>query len=159
MTFPLNSIGQYVKNVDLCSSESSSAPSVITAAGGLDNVKVTGQTIDRKQSDGAMAGSVAIATSYLAALTDTKTVSLAHEIQYSSDGSTWDTAVEIEELTVKATSDGGTNERGCDEHAVDLMAQKQYFRVNVTLDLSHSGTDTATFHSVGTLGGFSIIPQ
>jgi len=159
MTFPLNSFSQYVVVKDACSSENSGAPSVITAAAGLDNVKVTGQTIDRKQSNGALAHSMSVCTAWVAALTDTKTMSLAHEIQESDDGSTWDTAEAIEAATVKVTSDGGGNERGEEEYAVDLMSRKRYFRINVTLDLNAANTDTASFHTVAVMGGFDILPQ
>lgn len=160
MTFPLNNVGQYVVAKDACSSANSGAPSLITAAGTGDATKVTGQTLDRKQSDGALAHSCVVSTAYLAALQATETLSLAHELQESADGSTWDTAEAIEASTVKATGEaGGSNERGVDEHSVNLMARKRYIRFNVTPDLSASGTDTATFHTQAVLGGFDIIPQ
>lgn len=156
--FPLNSIAQFVENVDLCSSEDSDAPAVIVAGAGLDNSKVTGQTIDRK-SGTALAHSLSIGTSYLAGLDDGETISLAHEIQESANGSDWDSAEVIEALTVEATQSGAGQSRGISEHAIDLMDRKRFFRINVTLDLSRGATDEATFHSVGTLGGWNQVPQ
>jgi hypothetical protein len=150
-------IGGYVTTHDACSSESSGAPSVITAAGGLDNVKVTGQTIDRVSSDGGMAQSAVISTAYLAALTAAKTLSLAHEYQDSDDGSSWNTAVAIEAAAVKAT--GAGNKRGVDEHNLDLRGLARYVRINVTADLSNTATDTATFHTEAVLGGYDRLPQ
>jgi hypothetical protein len=150
------SLGEYVVSVDACSSENSGAPSLITAAGTGDATKVTGQTIDRYQS-GGFAKSIVVQTSYLAALTAAKDLELAHELQESDDGSSWDTAEVIEATTVKAT--GAGNKRGVDEHAVDCTNRKRYIRFNVTPDLTASGTDTATFHTVATLGGFDQLPQ
>lgn len=156
--FPLNDVGDFLTGNDGCASANSGAPSLITAAGALDNVKVTGQTVDRK-SGTAIAYSAFIQTGYLAALADTETISLAHEYQDSADDSTWNTAVAIEAATVKATSSGGTNERGVDEHKLDLSSLYRYIRINVTPNLSASATDTCLFFTVVTLGGWSQVPQ
>lgn len=154
---PLGTANQFVKMFDANASENSGAPSVITAAAGLDNVKVTGQTIDRK-SGTALAHSAEIATSWLAALTNTKTLSLAHEIQESADDSTWDTAEVIEAATVKQTATSSTNFRGCDRHRLNLMGRKRYFRINVTLDLNAGATDTAEFMTQACLTGWNQTP-
>jgi hypothetical protein len=160
MIHPSQDLGNLTKAADANASASSGAPVLILAGGTGDGVKITGQSIDRYASDGiAIADSVVVTTSYLAALADTKTLSLAHEVQYSADNSSWDTAVVIEASTVKATSSGGTNERGVDEHNLNLRGQKRYFRINVTPDLSATGTDTATFHTIATMGGYDKVPQ
>lgn len=156
--YPLNELGPHVKAYDGAASHNANAPSLITAAGTGDNTKVTGRTVNRFNGT-ALAHSAVVATGYLAALTDTKTISLAHEIQESADNSSWDSAEAIEALTVKATSSGGTNERGVDVHDLSLTARKQYFRINVTPDLSAGATDTALFFTVVILGGWTQVPQ
>lgn len=156
--FPLNDVGDFLTGHDGCASANSGAPSLITAGGALDNVKVTGQAVDRK-SGSAISYSAFIQTAYLAALSDTKSLTLAHEYQDSADNSTWNTAVVIEAATTKATSDGGTNERGVDVHKLSLLALDRYVRVNVTPDLTATGTDTCLFFTVITLGGWSQVPQ
>jgi hypothetical protein len=157
---PVTSIAEHVSCKDACSSANSGAPSLITAAGTGDNVKVTGQTIDRfDATSGGLAHSCVVSTAYLAALDATETLSLAHEYQTSANGSTWDTAVAIQTATVKATGGtGGSNERGTDEHTLSLVGLKRYVRFNVTPDLSRAGTDTATFHTQCILGGFDQLP-
>ena len=143
---------------DACSSENAGAPSVITAAGALDNVKVTGQAINRLAAPGNMADSAVIATHFLAGLADTETVSLAHEIQESDDASSWDAAEVIEALTVKGTASGAEDLRGVDKHALTLRGRKKFFRINVTLDLSAAGVDLASFATVVTQGGYDQHP-
>jgi len=157
-SFPLNDAGAFVAAKDGNASENSGAPSVITAAAGLDNVKVTGQTVDRK-SGTAIAHSAIIATGWLAALTDTKTLSLAHEYQDSADDSTWNTAVAIEAATVKQTAVASTNYRGVSEHNLALSSLSRYIRINVTLDLNAGATDTALFYTIVVLAGWTQVPQ
>lgn len=159
MTFPQNEIGAHVSSSDGCASENSGAPSLVTAAGTGDNTKVTGQTIDRL-SGTAICHSCVVATGYLAALQASETLSLAHEYQDSTDNSTWNTAVAIEAATTKATGEsGGSNERGVDEHDLALSSLARYFRINVTPNLSASGTDTCLFFTVVTRGGWTQVPQ
>jgi hypothetical protein len=157
-SFPLNDAGAFVSSHDGNASENSGAPSLITAAGALDNVEVEGQTVDRK-SGSAIAHSAIIATGWLAALTDTKTLSLAHAYQDSADDSTWNTAVAIEAATVKQTAAASTNYRGVDEHDLNLRTLDRYIRINVTLDLNAGATDTALFFTVVTLAGWTQVPQ
>ena len=157
MISPVTNLGGSVLVKDACCSENSGAPSVITAAAGLDNVKVTGQTIDRYSGTyNSVAQSAVVCTQFLAALTAAKTVSLAHEYQDSADGSTWNTAVVLEAATVYET--GAGNKRGEAEFDVNLAGLARYIRVNVTLDLSHTSTDTASFATVVALGGFDNNP-
>lgn len=158
MSFPLRELGPFVSSHDGNASENSGAPSVITAAGALDNVEVQGQTINRKNGT-ALAHSAVIATGWLAALTNAKTLSLAHEYEDSDDDVTYNTAVAIEAATVKQTATSTTNFRGVDEHDLSLNALAQYFRINVTADLNASGTDTVLFFTIVTLGGWTQIPQ
>ena len=157
-SFPLNDAGAFVTSNDGCASENSGAPSLITAGAGLDNVEVEGQTVNRL-SGTAIAHSAIIATGWLAALDNAETLSLAHDYQDSADDSTWNTAVEIEALTVKQTATSATNFRGVDEHDLALSSLLQYIRINVTLDLSRGATDTALFFTVVTLAGWTQVPQ
>lgn len=152
---PSTNLGAFTKSYDGNASANSGAPVLVTAGGTGDGVKVTGQTVDRYAS-GALADSAVVQTGYLAALTAAKTLSLAHEIQESDDDSTWDTAVAIEASTVKAT--GAGNKRGVDVHDLDLRGRKRYFRINVTPTLSHTSTDTCTYHTVVTCGGYDVTP-
>lgn len=153
---PSQDLQGHVISKDANHSANSGAPVLITAGGTGDGVKITGQTIDRLSS-GCMADSCQVATAYLASLTAAKTLSLAHEYQDSADGSTWNTAVVLEASTVKET--GAGNKRGVDEHDINLRSLQRYIRVNVTPDLSHTSTDTCTFATIVTLGGFSKGPQ
>ena len=152
---PSLDLAGHITQHDACASANAGAPSLITAAGTGDATKVTGQTIDRK-SGSAMAQSCVLVTGYLAALTAAKTLSLAHELQESDDGSNWDTAEVIEAATVKVT--GAGNKRGVDAHTISLNGRKRYIRFNVTPDLSHTSTDTAEFFSTAILSGYDQRP-
>ncbi len=155
MLKPFTDLAGHIKVVDACSSENSGAPSLVTAAGTGDNTKRTGQTIDR-MSGTSMANSCVLSTAFLAALAASQTLSLAHELQESDNGTSWDTAEVIQAATVKAT--GAGNKRGTDEHSVSLIGRKRFIRFNVTPDLSAGATDTATFHTTAVLGGYDQIP-
>ena len=158
MGFPMADVGAFIKAFDGNASENAAAPSLITAGAGLDNTKVTGVSIDRK-SGTALARSSVIATGYLTALDTAETLSLAHEYQDSDDNSTFNTAVVIEAATVKETAAAAGNFRDVDEHDLSLLPLARYFRINVTLDLSRGGTDTALYFTVVMLGGWTQIPQ
>lgn len=124
-----------------------------TAAGTGDASKVTGQTINR---DGYNSGVVQIP--WKAALTDTKTLSFAAEIQESSNGSDWDTPEEILAATVVKTATSSTTFYGVKEIDIDFAGRKKFCRVNITPDLSHSGTDTLVWGAAMVLGGATTIP-
>mgnify|MGYP001567928439 CR=1 FL=1 len=158
-SFPLNEVGAFIKSYDGNAGANAGAPSLITAGGGLDNLKVNGQNVNRLNGT-ALAHSAVAATSYLAALGAAETLSLAHEIQESANGSSYDTAEVIQAATVVATDSGaGSNMRGVSEHDVSLRARKQHFRINVTPNMSRANTDTCTFHTLITLGGWTQVPQ
>jgi len=160
MQVPSTDLGGFAAAKYGAASVNSGAPSLITAAGTGDATKVTGATVDRKSAtDGSLADSALVATLFLAALADTETIAFAHEVQYSDDNSNWDDAVELEASDVKATSSGGTNETGIVEFSINLRSQKRYMRVNVTPNLSASGTDTALFATIVALSGYARNPQ
>lgn len=162
--FPLNDIGAFVSshfaNFSGDAAAITRAPVLIVAAAGLDNLKFLGFAIDRRSADNpGMAMSVAIATQWLATIANTKTLSLAHEIQESADGTNFDTAEVIEALTVKETASSSTNFHDVDEHDLDLTGRKRYYRINVTLDLNAGSADVASFSTEAKQGGWTIVPQ
>lgn len=120
-----------------------------TAAGTGDATAVTGASINR--STYGMPESALIALGYRTSLTAAKTLSLAVEVQYSADGSSWDTAVALLASTVVKTG-AATNFNGEYVIELSLLSQKQYFRINFTPDLSHSSTDTVDIACVAILG-------
>ena len=130
----------------------------LVAAGTGDATKVTGKTIDRMTPGSAGYLSAVVAITGQAVLTDAKTISMAIELQESADDSSWDTAEVVQAATVLATSSGGTTEKFCAEHAINLAGRKRYIRFNVTPDLSHSGTDTAEWGATCVLGGSDASP-
>lgn len=147
-------MGAYCYGAVASASANSGAPSLITAGGTGDNVAVTGQTINREKLP--LSGKLCIP--FLAALTDTESISFTVAIQESADGSSWDSAETLQSATVAATSSGGSNEHGVVTLDVDLSGRKQYVRFNITPDLSASDTDTALFAAVFVLGGDDLVP-
>jgi len=135
-------------------SENAGAPSLITAAGTGDATKVTGQSIDLLGKTSG--GSGILVVSGVAALTAAKTLSIAVELQESSDNSSWDTAEVVEAATVVASATG--NNQFVRSYGILLKSRKRYIRFNVTPDLSHSGTDTATFSSCLVIAGDDVLP-
>jgi hypothetical protein len=158
MLFPLQDTAGNVVNKDANSSINSGAPSLVTAGGTGDGTKVTGQSLDRRVGT-AYANSCALATGWVAALTDTKTISFTVEYQDSADQSTWNTAVAVQAITVAQTATATTNYRGVVENLLDLTSLERYVRFNVTCTLSNTATDTASFHSIATFGGYDQTPQ
>lgn len=154
-SFPLTDVGNAVKTLLACVPSASNVPIVITAAGTGDNTKMTGRTIDRQGFDSAV-----LCVGTYAALAADKTCAIAAEIQESSDGSTWDTAVALYASTVVATGDTGTGSEEWTQTrtAVNLRGRKRYVRFNVTLDLNATSTDTAVFQAQCALGGAEELP-
>lgn len=129
----------------------SGAPELLVAAGAGDNTKIVGNSIDRF-SYGMPQSMLVSVTAYMN-LADTETLSYAVEIQESSDNSTWDTAEAIQAATVVKTASGAYTDGFTVDYKVYLGDRKRYFRVNVTPNLSASGTDTGVVQVVGILGG------
>jgi len=149
--------GDLMKGVYCGVTNDAGAPIAITAAGTGDNTEVTGAWIDRQGFD------FAIVTVFgAAALTAAKTLSVATEVEDSSDGVSVDgSAVALQASTIEATGDAGSgsNETFIIKHHVDLRGKERYVRFNATPDLSHSGTDTAIVAVVAHLGGCDALPQ
>lgn len=146
-------VGDLIKGVFCGISNDSDAPSLITAASTGDATEITGAYIDRQGFDHAT-----VIVSYLAALSNTKSISIQAEVEHSTTGSGAGTAVELQASTVEATSDGGTNESGVVVLDVDLRGYGRYVRFNATPDLSNTVTDTAIVSVVAVLGNSDSLP-
>lgn len=125
------------------------APKVVIAASGDDNVKIIGNTVNRA-TYGMPESCLVVVNSYYS-LANLETLSLAVEIQESADNSTWDTAVAIQAATVVKTASGATADGQTNSYTVKLSGRKQYFRINVTPNLSAAATDTCSVTASGVL--------
>ena len=114
------------------------APALIVAGGAGDNVLRVGSIIDRQSFY-----SCVLTVAAEAALADGETLSLAVQIEESTDGSSFDTPEVLQASTILLSSSGGTNEIGVLEIDVNLNVRKQFVRFGVTPDLSRGATDTA----------------
>lgn len=156
---PMSDLGGNVKCFDACSAEGAAGiASLVTAGGTGDATKRTGQSINRISGEG-MAHSAVLTTHYVATQADAETLTLAHELQESADGSTWDTAEVIEAATTYVTQSGAGTSRGVAQFSVSLKNRKQYIRFNVTPNLSKANTDTMAFATVAVLAGYDVLPQ
>lgn len=146
-----------------------SAPAAITAGGAGDDTKITGIVIDRK-AFGSLPRCVDLDVYFSATLAATKTLSVAAVLEHSSDNENW-TAYATFDAAVVATGPGGggtvtgvarlaltTDDNPSGGPGIDLGSASQYLRLDVTPDLSATGTDTATIASVGVFGGFDALP-
>ena len=150
---PTNDLHGHLKLFDSGAPTSSSAPLAITAAGTGDATAVTGQTIDTQAQRG---DSMVFIVAAHADLTATKVLTVAAELQESSDDSTWDTA---EVLWAAATVVSGTGEQyGSKMARVDLIARKRYIRFNYTPDMSAASADTAVLVGVALMAGGKALP-
>lgn len=154
MISPSQDLGGHVKGAYGGCTNTAGAPIIVVAAGAGDAVANTGASIDRLGYD-----SCVVTYTSLAALANTKTLSLACEYQTSADNSTWATAVALQASAVVATGSGsGTNESAVTEFDLDLRPLPRYIRFNFTPDLSATGTDEAITTCSVQLGGATIVP-
>jgi len=126
------------------------------AAGTGDATAKAGAIIDNLALDHPMSGLIVIP--WDCDLTDTKTLSLSVKIEHGDDIALGDAADytfggSVVDLGIVVTSDGGGVEAGVSVVPVDLSGIKRYWRVEITPDLSASGTDTLTFAACVVLGG------
>lgn len=125
------------------------------AAGTGDNTAVESSAIDRA---GAIRyDSAVLNLSYLTTLTADKTLSFTVTYTESDDNSTYGSAVTLYAKTVVKTG-AVTAGPGIVSIPMDLTGLKRYVKLSVTPDLSHTGTDTATWHGTIVLGTPSILP-
>lgn len=127
------------------------APRINIAAGVGDAAAVTGNTINRN-TYGMPESLLVVATSYYS-LADTETMSLAVEIQESTDGTTWVAAEALQAATVVVTASGATAQGQTNTYTVKLTGRRQYFRINHTPNLSAAGVDTSYVTLSGVLAG------
>lgn len=152
---PRTDIGAQVVAVQANAQATAAGAAIALVAGATeDGVKVTGTSINRRDSL-----SCVLSIMGLASLADTETLSLAVEYQQSADGSTWDTAVAMQASTVAATgSTGGTNETFAVELPLLLKGKKKYIRFNVTPAMSAATTDIAVWSASAILAGYDVLP-
>lgn len=135
----LTAVGEMLNGSVVGSSEAANAPSLITAAGTGDAVKVTGETIDLvNHGDSGL-----LVVTGMASITATKALTMAAELQESSDGSSWDTAEVVYAATTVASATGENH--FAKASAITLKGRKRYIRFNLTPDLTAAGTDTAVY--------------
>ena len=114
------------------------------AAGTGDATEVTGANIDVSGYD---SGKLLI--SYVTSLTADKTLSFAVDKREGASDAlcTADTDVALLAATVVKTG-AATGYEGVLELDIDFSGKKQYLGLDITPDLSHSGTDTCTWSAV-----------
>lgn len=120
-----------------------------TAAGTGDATKVTSIDIDRL---GYMSGTLVI--SGKATLQEDKTLSFTIDIQDCStaDG-TFASYKSVSKTAYATGGSGGTTEYFCVPVDVNLEGADRYLNIDITPDLSATGTDTATWAAVMILAG------
>ena len=135
---------------------------VITAGAGNDNVEVNGPWLDRRNDVKGPHLSVAVMILWEAVLTNSKTLSLAANLQDATSAvgagaADFGTALAN---AVVATSDASPNEtiRGVTKFAVNLGAARQFLRLQLTANLSATGTDTVKLAAVFVFGGDDVLP-
>jgi len=112
------------------------------AAGAGDATEALGAIVDMQAEDGPMSGAIFVAGQ--CTLTDLKTFSLTElKIEHGAAANLSDAvdfkAVAFTDLVV---SDGGGAETFAVKTRVNLNGINRYWRVTVTPDLDHTGTDT-----------------
>lgn len=162
-------MGYDLQNIGATLALKSIGAGTLTAGGTGDATKVTGNTIDRAPSGGRTAGdsstpapmflSASLGIAGIAVLTSGKKLSMAVEIQDSSDGTNFNTAVVLQaSLQVTPASLGTTEIKWQNKIDVNLKPYQRYVRFNVTPDLDASGTDTANWAGIAALGGTDQLP-
>ena len=153
MIDPKTSLGDHtVVQFANCQQDSSADPVLLTAGATEDGVKITGETVNRRD-----AMSCVLSIGGKAKLSSTKTISFAVEYQTSPDNSTWATAVAMQAATVAATYIAGTEEFEVDL-PLSLKGKDKFIRFNVTPTMSHTSTDIAVWAAICHLGGFNTLP-
>jgi len=125
------------------------------AAGTGDNTEVNGAALDVNGNY----GSLKVMIAYTTTLTEDKTLTMkTANLQTADDSSFTENAADFGDAitadTVLATgATSGSTSTGLIEMDFDLSAARRYVRVQYKPDLSHSGTDTATFSASYILAG------
>lgn len=127
-----------------------------TAAGTGDNTAVESATIDRAGYTNTYDTAV-LNLSWLTTLTADKTLSFTVTYTHSDDNSTYSDAVTLYAKTAVKTG-AVTAGTGLTTIDFDMSGLKRYVKISVTPDLSHSGTDTATWHGTLVMGSADNLP-
>ena len=152
MSSSMRDIGAYI------TSRYGIAITSVTAAGTGDATEVDGETVDRFALGGRNQSAKMI-VAVQATLTSDKTITIEGNFQDSTNDSDWvDHGAALAAATVCTGQTGGTEEEGVIELDVDLSSANRYVRIQVTPDMSHTGTDTALVAGVIVFGGADALP-
>lgn len=142
------SLGEYVKTVG-------NKVHYLVAGAASDNAEKETPVIDRLGYQSAV---VAIPWNAIA-VTDAKKLTLTVKRYQSANGTDFDAAETIKAATdVFTAADPKLAAEGLIEIDQDLSGCKRYVKYSVTADLNASGTDTAAYGVMVTLGGAELIP-
>lgn len=139
-------------------------PAVITAGAGNDGVEVSGEYIDLQSAagEGLIAHGGVIFVAWSAALADTKTLTLAFNLQDATDASgtgVADYGDAYAAAVVATGTTGGTTSRGVVELRIpELNGCRGFVRAQVTATLSATGTDTVALSAQLVVGGGADLP-
>lgn len=129
-----------------------SAEATAVAGGAGDASTTTGVTIDRMAIPGymgALAPALVLGIAWDAVLATGKTLSIGYAVQDSADGSNWSDYQTATYAIVGTGSTAASVLAGEIEIPVRLGSARRYVRANHAMDLSATGTDTASSRSVG----------
>ena len=131
----------------------------VTAAGSGDASEVTGGSIDRLGL-GSVYQSATLYVTSTGTLQSGETMTIAANFQDSADDSTFaDHGTVLAATTVHNAAGGAlTASVGQAKLDVDLSAARRYVLVQVTADMSATGTDTANIQGVIVFGGAEELP-
>jgi len=127
-----------------------------TAGSTGDATEVDGAWVDRALTDYGIALSAKLTIAYTTALAGGETLTFAVQMQDDAlgDGADPTDVLSAVAASVAATGDsGGSTETGTIDIDLDLSGLRQFFRAQVTPNLSASGTDTAEWAAVIMLYG------
>lgn len=153
----MRDIGAWIKGF------SALIPATITAGAGNDGVEVDGPWIDLTGLGGIDVHGGVILIQWIATMVDTKTLTLTANLQDATAlaGTGAADFGPVLAATVVATGQtGDTVETGVTELKIpELNGNRGFVRVQVTADLSATGTDTVAIAAVLVTGGGAQLPQ
>ncbi len=133
-------------------------PSTYTAGAGTGTT--TGVTIDREGfSNGSLPNSIAADVAWEATLATGKTLSIGYAIQTSDDNSSWTDYQTASPAVVGTGSTAASVVSGNLKVSASLTSARRYVRMNTTLAMSATQTDTSAAQAFGTLAGFDRNPS
>lgn len=139
-------------------SRSAFLPTTAVAAGTGDATEIDGTSIQRSAL-GSMYESCKLTIVGNATLSSGLLITLVANLQDSADGSTWADFGTALALTTAGTGGSGGDEQQFDiDLDNDIRGAKDYLRVQVTPNLTHTGTDTAILAGTIVFGGASENP-